>query len=43
MCYSSIRVIEREGEYPITLWYCIATLYGDHDFCNDIHNREVLQ
>ena len=32
-----IHVIEKEGEYPTSLWACVTTLYGGHDLCNDIH------
>ena len=31
----------KEGEYPTSLWYCVTTLYGGHDLCNDIHTFEV--
>ena len=41
-CYQEY-IIEREGEYPTTLWYCVTTLYGGHDLCNDIHKCEVWQ
>ena len=34
-------IIEREGEYPISLWACVTTLYGGHDLCNDIHRLEA--
>ena len=30
-------IIEKEGEYPTSLWACVTTLYGGHDLCNDIH------
>ena len=30
-------IIEKEGEYPTSLWYCITTLYGVHDLCKNIH------
>ena len=30
-------VIEREGEYPTSLWVCVTTLY----LCNDIHRLEA--
>ena len=34
-------IIEREGEYPTSLWACATTLYGGHDLCNDIHRLEA--
>ena len=34
-------IIEREGEYPTSLWACVTTLYGGHDLCNDIHRLEA--
>ena len=34
---SIIIIIEKEGEYRTSLWYCVTTLYGVHDLCNDIH------
>ena len=34
-------VIEKEGEYPTSLWYCVTILYRGHDLCNDIHKFEV--
>ena len=34
-------IIEREGEYPTSLWACVTTLYGGHDLCNDIHGLEA--
>ena len=34
-------IIEREGEYPTSLWACVITLYGGHDLCNDIHKLEA--
>ena len=35
--YNQEYIIEREGEYPTSLWACVTTLYGGHDLCNDIH------
>ena len=34
-------IIEREGEYPTSLWACVTTLYGGRDLCNDIHRLEA--
>ena len=34
-------IIEKEGEYPTSLWACVTTLYGGHDRCNDIHRLEA--
>ena len=34
-------IIEKEGEYPTSLWACVTTLYGDHDLYNDIHRLEA--
>ena len=34
-------IIEKEGEYPTSLWACVTTLYGVHDLCNDIHMLEA--
>ena len=35
--YYQEYIIEKEGEYPTSLWYCVTTLYGGHDLCNNIH------
>ena len=38
------RVCNRkEGECPTPVWYCVTTLYGGHDLCNDIHKLEGSQ
>ena len=37
----SIVYIIEEGEYPSSLCTCVTTLYGGHDFCNDIHRLEA--
>ena len=37
--YLQEYIIEKEGEYPTSLWYCVTTLYGGHDLCNDIHEQ----
>ncbi len=34
-------MIGKEGEYPTSLWYCVATLYQVHDLWSDIHMFEV--
>ena len=40
----SARVYNRkEGECPTPVWYCVTTLYGGHDLCNDIHKLEGSQ
>ena len=39
--YEQEYIIEREGEYPTSLWACVTTLYGGHDLCNDIHRLEA--
>ena len=36
-----LHIIEKEGEYPTSLWYCVTTPYGVHDLCNDIHIQSV--
>ena len=45
MCSTSISpiksIIEKDGEYPTSLWYCVTTLYGVHDLCNNIHMLEA--
>ena len=33
--------IEREGEYPISPWACITTLYEGRDLCNDVYMLEA--
>ena len=38
---SRVYIIEREGEYPTSLWTCVTTLNGGHDLCNDIHRLEA--
>ena len=35
-------IIEKEGEYPTSLWYyahLLTTLYRVHDLCSDIHKQ----
>ena len=39
--YRSI-IIEKEGDYLTSLWYCVTTLYGVYDLCNDIHIQGVV-
>ena len=39
-CYQEY-IIEKEGEYPTSLWAYVTTLYGGHDLCNDIHRLEA--
>ena len=34
-------IIEREGEYPTSLWACVTTPYGVHELCNNIHMLEA--
>ena len=36
-----VYIIEREGEYPTSLWDCVTTLYGGHDLYNDIHRLDA--
>ena len=36
-------IIEKEGEYPTSLWHCVTTLSQVHDLCNNIHKLEVSQ
>ena len=41
-CYHDQEyIVEREGEYPTSLWAYVTTLYGGHDLCNDIHMLEA--
>ena len=35
-------IIEKEGEYPTSLWYCVTTHYRVHDLYNDIHMQSVF-
>ena len=37
------RVYNRKRECPTPVWYCITTLYGGHNLCNDIHKLEGSQ
>ena len=30
-------IIEKEGEYPTSLWVCVTTLYGGHDLTKWFH------